>query len=223
MADKLQDPVEKKTETRKAAEAEDGVKGFTELTEADFKAVPVTAARGGHPFDGYPIKDKVKMGSMGKGTDKLFEVSKTFVVALHPQIFIFQDPSGNSVTVTDTKTKSEKIVTLNTYYSTTRIDYGKGKQNIDIVFDRKIPLMGGRFMENCAYVPSHYVRAQLMFLYDDKQSRIRPDNRFVFLDRDQRSRLLRLFQMIINPKIKVERLSMAISGDSQEAIEEIPA
>jgi len=72
-------------------------------------------------------------------------------------------------------------------------------------------------------VKSHSVRAQLMFKYNIKTERVEPDNRYLFLDTKQAKRLREVFLMIINPKIKNERLSKSISGESDELIEEVPA
>ena len=218
--EKLKDPVAKAVESKQAQEAEEGVKDINSLTESDFTPIPVAAARSSHPFDGYPVKPKVKMGNMG--TPGGFEVSATFVIALNPKEYVHQDPSGNSVTAVDTKTKQEKIVNYNTFHNRRIRDYERGGISTDVVFDHTVPLSGGRVMEHCAFVPNASVRAQLMFYYDVKMSRIAPDRRYVILDRDQTARLRRFYEMIINPKIKVERLARAISGESEETLEEIP-
>lgn len=220
MERKLKDPVADAVEAKQAREAEDGIVDINSLSESDFTPIPIAAARSSHPFDGYPVKAKVTMGTMG--IKETFEVSATHVLALNPKEYVHQDQSGKGVTVIDTKTKTEKIVNIPTFHNRRIRDYERGGISTDVVFDRTVPLKDGRVMQNCAYVPNASVRAQLMFFFDPKLSRIQPDRRYVILDRDQTNRLRKYFEMISNPKIKVERLARAISGESEEAIEEIP-
>lgn len=217
----LKDPADEGKAEREAKKAEKEMRAFDieNLTLEDFKQLEEKAARTPGPFDGYPLKEKIKIGET--------EVSRTFVVALSPRVFVQQDPSGHGQTiVTDVRDdqgdkagKVEKIVNLDTFHSRLIVDYEQGQQNTDVVFDREVRLKNG--VLNVAVVPSHSVRAQLMFQLHRKGG-IRVDTRYVLLDPDQSSRLRRMFEIIINPKLKIERVARSVSGESEEPLEEIP-
>jgi hypothetical protein len=102
------------------------------------------------------------------------------------------------------------------------VDYENGGVNTDICFDRTIDLGEGQKLERCAFVLSHSARAQIMFVLDPKSgSKIQVDTRYLLLDTKQAARLRRVFEMIVNPKIKNERLAAAISNESDEAIDDL--
>lgn len=185
----------------------------------DFKAIPQQAAREPHPFDGYPV-EKIKVGEffdMKKGKKMALIVPRHSVVTLSPTLPEFQDPSGKNQSIKNTKTGEVKVVNIVAGHNRLIRDYDNGGINTDVVFDRKIKLSDGYEMSRCCLIPSHSVRAQLMFYYDDNTERVVPDNRYLFLDRDQAGRLRKLFIMIINPKLKNARLSKSISGESEES------
>jgi len=126
------------------------------------------------------------------------------------------------LSITDQKTGKEKIVNINSVHNRCVVDYENGGINIDVCFDRVIELGDGKKLERVAFVKSHSARAQIMFKLDRNGDKIQVDNRYLLLDTDQSSRLRRVFEMIVNPKIKKERLARAISGESDEDIDSIP-
>jgi hypothetical protein len=162
----------------------------------DFKSTPREAARINDPFNGYPMKDIVIDGMKTK---------KTFVVALDPRFTVHQDPNNRG----KIRTSHNRIVFDN-----------ETKSNADIVFDRKMKVKDGVLYY--ALVPSHSIRAQLIFFWDAKKMRIAPDDRYRLLDLGQLSRLKQLFQIIINPKLHGERVSALISDEAQGSLEDTP-
>jgi hypothetical protein len=195
---------------------------ISNLDISDFRSVKKTQARFIHPFDGYPLHPKMKIGE-SKGKDVM--ISGTFLVGLKPTEEPPQDISGENVTIIDSKTKHERIVTLKTVHSRVIQDWDAGGQNLDIVFDRKVILKHGVEV-SFAVVHSHSVRAQLCYFYHVKSKSIRVDPRYTFLDMDQVQRLLRLFRMIVNPRLKRERMAAEVSGEvesSDESLTQIPS
>jgi hypothetical protein len=218
----LEDPVSKGTKKNQEEKLETDMKRFdiSNLTMKDFKQLEAATARTPGPFEGYPMKPKIKVGAT--------EISATLVVALNPKHYVMQDPSGAGQSIVvdkrdgqgkKTGDKVEQIVNLKTYHSRVIVDYEGGKRNIDIVFDRILKLADGEIM--CAIVPSHSARAQLLFSLDNKTQKIKVDPRYVILDYDQRKPLRRLFEIIINPHLKIERAADIISGVSDEDPETI--
>ena len=96
-----------------------------------------------------------------------------------------------------------------------------GKQNVDVVFDRKLELKGGGTMR-VAIVKSNSVRAQVCFSLNQKSGKPQVDQTYLLLDSDQKHRLRDLFQLIHNPAADKERLSAAISDESDEPVETVP-
>ena len=216
----LKDPAEEANKDKQAKDLEDEVKTFdiTGLDLSDFAPVGQEVAKSPHPFDGYPVK-KIKVGTYrnprtGKKEDLMWP--QHAIVALNPKEYVHQDPSGKNVSIGD------RIVTLKTHHNRMVQDFENGGQNTKIVFDRTIELKDGTTMDNCAYVPSHSCRAQLIFKLDDRAQRIMVDNRYMLADRGQNSRLRRVFEMIVNPRIANERLARAIAGESNETPDAIP-
>jgi hypothetical protein len=189
---KLKDPVRQQGED---------VKGEMKTVD-DFVFTPVKpeAARVTRPFDGYPLKKKIKIGETKDKHDKVKDVmiSATYLVALNPTIQVRQDPSNR-------KTKN--------YHSRMIRDYEE-QDNIVVVFDRVMEIKGQKYFY--AIVPQHYVRAQLIFKYDNNKQRVEVDPNYLLMDGDQDQRLKRVFEMMINPKLKVERESAFIAGESQK-------
>jgi len=217
----LKDPVEFKAKAKIEKDAIEEMKeafSIDHISMDDFKPLAERVAQSAHPFDGYPTV-MVKVAEY-QGKDVL--MPKYSIVAMNPKEYVHQDPSGKNVSIWNQKTNKEEIVTLSTYHNRLVVDYEMGGINIDVVFDRDIALGDGKVMKNCAFVKSHTARAQLMFKLDHKGERIMVDRRYVLLDVDQASRLRRVFEMIVNPKIRKERLSKAISGESDEDIANIP-
>lgn len=215
----FRDPVEKSEKQREEKNLIDEAKKFdiANISLEDFRPIAESAARAPHPFDGYPER-LIKVGDTKKGP---LMVPAYSIVALNPKEYVFQDPSGNKVSVTDQKTKREKIVTLKTHHNVMFPDYENGGQNTKIVFDRTLPLANGQVLESVAFVFSHSLRAQLLFKLDQKGERIQADRRYVLYDIKQTARLRRIFEMIVNPKIANNRLAKWVSGESEEEPTEI--
>lgn len=197
---KLVDPVDKDKKAREESEDIEQVKTFdiSNLTMADFQAIKATAAETPHPFDGYPYP---------KGKEA------AFIVGLNPTKYIPQDPSGRNLSVV--VKGEEKRVTIETTHNRLIQDFDSGGINVDVVFDRKMKLVDGNTLYY-ALVPSHSVRAQLIFYYDSKTERIKVNPDYLLLDTGQTTRLRRLYEIMINPKLKKEQMAAFISGERQE-------
>lgn len=193
------DPVDKNKKVCEESEDIKKIKTFdiANLTMADFQAVKTTAAHTPHPFDGYPYPK-------GKAA---------FIIGLNPTKYIPQDPSGENLSVV-VKGKEKKI-TIETTHNRLMQDFDKGGINTDVVFDRKMKLADGNTLYY-ALVPSHSVRAQLIFYYDAQTERIKVNPDYLLLDTAQAKRLRRLFEIIVNPKLKKEQMAAFISGERQE-------
>lgn len=200
MKRKIIDPVDKDKKQREESEDIEQVKTFdiANLTMADFQAIKATAAKTPHPFDGYPYP---------KGKEA------SFIVGLNPTKYIPQDPSGKNLSII-VKGK-EKKVDIETTHNRLIQDLDAGGVNVDVVFDRKMKLADGNTLYY-ALVPSHSVRAQLIFYYDARAERIKVNSDYLLIDTAQASRLRRLYEIIINPKLKKEQMAAYISGERQE-------
>ncbi|MFX0114198.1 MAG: hypothetical protein ACFFB3_06595 [Candidatus Hodarchaeota archaeon] len=200
MKTKIIDPVDKDKREREESEDIEQLKMFDigNLTMADFHAVKATTAHTPHPFDGYPYP---------KGKEA------AFIVGLNPTKYIPQDPSSRNLSMI-VKGK-EKKVTIETTHNRVIQDFDKGGINTDVVFDRKMNLSDGNILYY-ALVPSHSVRAQLIFEYDARAERIKVNPDYLLIDTAQAKRLRRLYEIIINPKLKKEQMSAYISGEREE-------
>lgn len=224
MSGTLKDPVAKKAGEIQEKQDSEEMKTFdiSNLSIEDFKPLQPRMSSAPHPFDGYP-NNMVKVGEVQNGPNpkarKDIMVPSYAVVALNPKEAVFEDPSGNGQSVM----KNGKEVRVNIYAPHNRcvVDYEAGGVNVDICFDRTIELEEGKSLARCAFIKSHSARCQVMFKLDIKGERIQIDNRYLLLDTGQASRLRRVFEMIINPKIKNERLARAISGESEEDIDDL--
>lgn len=213
---RLNDPVDKDKEQREEKKAEKELQelDINALSLEDFKQIPESSARTPGPFEGYPLKPPVKIDDA--------EVSATFIVGLSPTYYVHQDPSGKGVNIKDTKTGKERQVDLQTVHSQIVKDYENGGIPVDVVFDRVLKLKDGDI--RCAIVPSHSARSQLLFKLDfgpNKEARIMVDRKYMLLDFEQRNRLRRWFQIIVNPRIKTEQVARIISGESEQDLDEV--
>ena len=226
MANQLKDPVDKRTKDIQENKAEEEMRSFdiSKLSLEDFKPLTQRDARSPHPFDGYPAK-MVKVGEYLDPKDRRktrdLMMPRYAVVALNPKEVVFQDPSGKNQSVRDGKTNDEKIVNIYAPHNRCVVDYENGGYNTDICFDRSITLSDGRVIDRVAFIPSHSARAQIMYKLDRTGERIQIDSRYLLLDVEQSSRLRRVFEMIVNPKIKNEHLARWVSGESEDVPEEI--
>jgi hypothetical protein len=222
---KLKDPVEKKTGEIQGKKTEEEMKTFdiSNLKSEDFQPLQQRAAASPHPFDGYPKKMVKVAETRSRGPKGARDVMMPAyaIIALNPKEVVFQDPSGNNVTIRNKKTGKEKIVNINSVHNRCVVDYEAGGVNTDICFDRTIKLAEGQEMTRCAFVPSHSARAQIMFKLDRSGDKIQVDRRYLLLDVKQAPRLRKVFEMIVNPKIRNERLARAISGESDEDLDAI--
>jgi hypothetical protein len=222
----LKDPVEAKAGEIKGKKADDEMKSFDigNLSPDDFQPLRQRDAKSPHPFDGYAAK-MVKVATAKNGPNPKAAKDIMFphyaLVALNPKEFVFKDPSGDRQSVTDRKTNKERIVDIHAPHNRIVVDYENGGQNTDICFDRTLEMGEGKTMGRCAFIKSHSARAQIMFKLDLRTGAIQIDNRYILLDIGQSSRLRRVFEMIVNPKIQNERLAKAISGESDEDLDEL--
>ena len=216
--EKLKDPASKADSKKEQNELEKDLKGIDikSFSSKDFKQLSQKTARIPAPFDGYPLNKKVKIGDMPL-------VPITYVVGLNPRVYVPQDPSGKGVSITVDKRNGQpprdKMVDLGTYHSRVLRDYDEGGKNIDVVFDRELVLDDGAKIM-VALVPSHSVRAQLLFKLKRKGG-VQVDTNYVLLDPEQSSRLRKLFGIIINPHLKVERVASSISGESEDSLDDV--
>ena len=215
---KLKDPADKGAEIRENKELSEKEKSlsFNTLTLEDFKAVPKQAARIPHPFEGYPEK-KMKIGTYMEGRKKKdLIVNATHIVGLNPTFSVVQDPSGEGIAI-GKPGKGEKVVTIESTHN--RIVSYAG-QSFDAVFDRTLELKDGQKIKYCI-IPDPIFRAQIIYFYNTKLERIDVYPQYMLLDDGQTSRLRQVFQMIINPKLRIERIAKAITGESSESLDDL--
>jgi len=201
----LVDPIAEKEEP------ENVIKNFNDLTFNDLQAIPARAAKMAHPFDGYPY-EKIKIGVDEKGKDIMYV--STFIVLLFPSFIPPQDISGENVTILkeiknkkgDIIGKEERIVTLKTSHNRVIVDHDAGRINTSVVFDREFELAEGKKILG-ALVPSHSVRAQLLYRYDAVKQRTFVDERYVLIDIKQQNRLKKVFDIVMFDKLRGEKLA----------------
>lgn len=215
--DKLKDPAEKVAGKKEEEQTQDDMSlvDVSSLTFEDFQPAPATVARTPHPFEGYPYKKVMVDGK---------EMNATFIIALNPKEVVPQDPSGKGISITEQKGKMKREVKRDIRSSHSRItrDYEEGGVNRSWVFDREFPLKDGQVFPNCCFIPSHSSRAQIMFKLEKRESRILLDRRYVLPDPKQLNRLRRIFEMIVNPQLRAERLAKGITGESEESLDDMP-
>lgn len=181
------------------------------LTLDDLSAIPDSAARTPHPFEGYPRAGKVRVGDA--------MVSRTDLIILRNGELVSQDPSGRGVTWYEEKKddkgrvvdRVDKVVDLKTYHSRM---VATQTGNVDVVFDRTV-MVDGREMF-CAVVPNPEARAQVCFFFDSKAQRVRVSKDYVLADGGQISRLRRVFEGIHYQMTKSERLARRFDTDPSD-------
>lgn len=208
---KLIDPIEETDKEKQAEDAVSSVKSIKDLSFSDLQAIPQKAAQMAHPFDGYPY-EKMVIGTDKKGKD--IEVISAFLVMLFPAFQPPQDISGVGVTIQrekknikgDVTSKKEEIVTIKTNHNVVLVDYDNARRNTDIVFDREFILEDGKKVLG-AVVPSHSLRAQLMFRYDAKKQRVFANEKYVLVDVRQANKLRKVFDIVMFDKLRNEKLA----------------
>ncbi len=211
--DKVTDPADKGKQ--KGEEIDIRMLSIDDLNPSDLKPLPRGAARVPHPFDGYPEK-QIKVGTYKKGNKEVdLVLNATHLIALNPSYSPPQDPSGNNVQVTG-KDLKDKNVTIETCHN--RVTTYRG-DSFNAVFDRDMEVKGVRY--KYAIVPEPVHRAQILFKLNTRDKRIEVDERYILLDQGQRARIRQVFQLIINPKLQVERIAGAIAGDSPESLDDL--
>lgn len=228
------DPVETIAGDKKADEDRELEKVFdiSNLKMADFKAASLKDARTRHPFDGYPHKKAIigtykEHPNNPKSKDIPLIVNLTHVLVYKEEVK--QDKAGERVSLgfPEMRNVEGKVIrpntlkegTIRTAHNRREKDYESGGVDIDCVFDRTIKLADGEINQACI-VPSPSVRAQIVFKWDSKTQRIKEDSRYLMADPQQVSRLRRVFEMIINPRVRLEesiRRTFDEGGDTTSA------
>ena len=220
-ADATSDDIDKTlTDEMTALQSPDG------LSEAEVGGIPSSVTRATHPFEGYPIGRKVKVGET--------LISTTFIVILNDPDAVFQDESGKRVTqetfkkdakgndiraedadgrLKKPKVASRKIITLKTYHNRITNVPNTGDA-IDTVFDRVIKV--GNRDEVCAIVPSHSARAQICLALN-KAGRVEVDRRYKLADLNQIGRLRRVFDAVNYQQMKAERLAQKFDAEPESS------
>lgn len=225
---KITDPASKADDKKNKKNIEDLEKSFdiNNLSMADFQQLSEASARTPGPFQGYPLGYDVIIGK--DKDDKEVKVSSTFIVGLNPQMYVAQDPSGKKVTVVTDKRdgngkktggKVDKIVSIETCHSRMVPNWEEG-YNEDFIFDRELRLKDG--VIKIAIVKSHSARAQLCYKVNDQTQKITVDRNYVLLDAKQVSKLRKVFEILINPHLKIERIAAAVTGESSEELDSLP-
>jgi len=229
----MTDPVDKDQADQQGKDDEALEKAFdiSNLKISDFKSAQLKDARPRHPFDGYPERD-IQIGTYleNPNNQKSKEVPLT-VKLTHLIVFkeeVKQDKSGERVSLgfpemrnNDGKVvrpNTQKTGTIRTAHNRRAKDYESGGVDTDIVFDRPINLADGK-VDQAAIVRSPSVRAQIVFFYNSKTERIEHDPRYLLADPGQIGRLRRVFEMIVNPKIRLEESIKATFDNSVDTFQ----
>ena len=228
----LKDPADAGKEKKIKAEIEDKERSLdiSSLKFEDFKTVPSTAARTPHPFEGYPekkiivgeykdIEPKLPNGKKNPHFGKIRDLilNLTHLVGLNPTVDVFQDSSGQGITIGDPKKGNERVVNIASSHN--RVVSYQGKA-WNAVFDREAIFKDGRKLLY-SIIPDPIYRSQIIYFYNAKTERIEVNKNYLLPDPDQKSKLRQVFQLLINPRLRVERLASAISGESEESLDDL--
>lgn len=210
---KFKDPVESGKVKREAETIESQIQDVdTGISMDEFKVIPREAVRTSNPFDGYPETKVVigqykdteskKNGKKNPNFNKTVNlvVMKSWVVALSPFVDVQDDPSGKGVAIGDPKKGNEMVVDIPPAHNRT-VSYNM--KAFKAVFDRPLVTKGGKELMICV-VPDPIYRALIMFSYDNKAGAIVPNKKYMLWDSPSKGPLLRTYQMIINPQLKLE-------------------
>ena len=214
-------------EKKKKKIAEVSVFDISKFSSKDFQALQPNASRALQPFEGYEYP-------IGR--------EATSVVQFIPPVI--QDQSGRNYSIRENidldealdfgpykglplneirrldanyfkdtvKTGKVKAASLLTYHNRLIHNY-ETDMNEDVVFDRDFEMKDG-MVRNCAIVPSHNIRAQLVYSLDERTGSIKVDSRYSLLDRNQASRLLRIMKVINAPTQSEQQLVDIVEGIS---------
>lgn len=210
MSEQLKDPVNDQLKVTDNKDDEQ-LAGLEEFTFEGLKPIPERAAKRRNPFEGYPEK-KIKIGveKGGKGkSDKDIMLNLTHLVALSTAESVFQDPSG--MNMTDKKGRQYTIKSSHNRMVMSFLD----NQNHDVVFDRDITLPDGTKVERYALIPDATIRAQICFKVDNKTGKTKVDSRYLMGDVDQSSRLMEVFTIVMNNKLKAERSALKFDREQE--------
>lgn len=227
------DPVDSNQTGQKEKDDKELEKAFdiSNLKISDFKSAQLKDARARHPFDGYPER-RIQIGTYPENPNNPKSKELQLVVNLtHLIVFkdeVKQDKSGEKVSLgfPEMRNNEGKIIRPNTQktgairtaHNRRAKDYESGGVDTDIVFDRTINLSDGK-VEQAAIIPSPSVRAQIVFFYNSKTERIEHDPRYLLADPGQIGRLRRVFEMIVNPKIRLEESIKATFDGSADTFQ----
>ena len=229
----MTDPVEKNQgdQQEKDNKALEEAFDISNLKISDFKSAQLKDARPRHPFDGYPDR-RIQIGTYPENPNNPKSKELPLIVNLtHLIVFkeeVKQDKSGERVSLgfPEMRNNEGKIIrpntqktgTIRTAHNRRAKDYESGGVDVDIVFDRTINLADGQ-LDQAAIVPSPSVRAQIVFFYNSKTERIEHDSRYLLADSGQISRLRRVFEMIVNPRIRLEESIKATFDNSSDTFQ----
>ena len=222
--DTYKDPADKGKEHRdeKAIEEQEKSLDIEGLKFDAFRPVPQSSARVPAPFEGYPDR-KVKIGThvpQGKKRPVDVMINLSWIVGLNPTVDVFQDPSGLDVLVGDPRKNNEKRLNIPSSHNRT-VSYNH--RAFKAVFDRPFTDEEGRTVMICV-IPDPIYRCQIIYYFDGE--RIKVDTRYLLPDMNQKGPLRRTFQMIINPRLKleasIEQNFYGVSDDEAYKLSDMP-
>lgn len=213
----IKDPASEFDEKKSQAEAKtDGKKLDMGARLKDFQRVKPHLSKAVHPFDGYPY-EYTKVNGV--------KICTAFMIAFDPKIQLVQDPSGENLSIIELgkdgkPTGKETVVTILSAHSRVVVDYERGGRNTIAIFDNVFETEDGVKLWY-ALVPSPSARAQIVFKVNKRTGKVEIDDRYLLLDGRQDGRLRRVMDNILKPARRAERDARAISGESNETLDDI--
>ncbi len=217
----------RKDKKKAVVDKELNVFDISKFSSKDFQALQPNASRSVQPFEGYEYP-------LGR--------EATSVVQFIPPVI--QDQSGRNYSIRENIDLDEaldfgpykgmslsEVRRLDATYFKDTVKMGKVRaaslmtyhnrlirnyetdMNEDVVFDRDFEMKDG-IVRNCAIVPSHNIRAQLVYSLDERTGAIKVDSRYSLLDRAQASRLLQIMRVINAPTRSEQQLVDIVEGIS---------
>jgi hypothetical protein len=234
MAGKIKDPVEDAVKEADAQAQEKEVRQLFEFRPEDLKPMSQRVARRPMPFDGFPLAPPMEVFAVKNDGTPISSilVSATYVIVYSMGDFVPQDETGegttierlNMVTASDGTIKQQRTgelftVNIANHHSRVFQDYDPGPtkgKNVEIVFDRRIESNGRMFW--CAIIPSHSLRSQFFFKFDNK-GRVDVVTDYMTVDARQQSRLRETFYRIHYQQLQSEKLANTIEGKTPDGKE----